>query len=200
MKYFIVGLHASGKQEVADILKKLGVRCGKLFSDIENASGELYNSYNYELYTQADVNEVFENNAYIFMQEVQTSPTNFHAYRIYEGLTKYEFDQNEVFVLSPDQFVKIPQNAINEDVCIIWMDNNKHNRYSRYHTEKRAYNFINRDEIERRDIDTFVKNVYSFNNAPVIYFTNEEPCRVAVIIYTLLKHPELLDLYVQNFN
>lgn len=200
MKYFIVGLHASGKQEVVDMLEKLDVKCGKLFSDVENASNELYNSYNYELYTQSDVNEVFENNAYVFIQELQTDPTVFHAYRIYEGLSKYEFDQNDVFVLSPDQVVSIPQNTINEDVCFVWMDNTKHNRISRYHSEKRQYNFNNRDEVERRDIDAFVKTIYSFNNAPVLYFTNEEPSRVATIIYTLVQHPELLDLYTQHFN
>ena len=200
MKYFIVGLHASGKQEVADMLKGLGVKCGKLFSDVENASEELYNSYNYELFTQQDVNEVFENNAYVFIQEVQTDPTTFHAYRIYEGLTKYEFDQNEVFVLSPDQVVSIPQSSINEEVCFVWLDNTKPNRSARYHSEKRQYNFNNRDEVERRDIDTFVKNIYSFNDSKVLYFTNEEPSRVATIIYTLINHPDLLGLYAQNFN
>jgi hypothetical protein len=200
MKYFIVGLHASGKQEVADMLKGLGVKCGKLFSDVESASEELYNSYNYELFTQQDVNEVFENNAYIFIQELQTDPTMFHSYRIYEGLTKYEFDQNDVFVLSPDQVVSIPQTTIKEKICFIWLDNTKPNRNSRYHAEKRQYNFNYRDAIERKDIDMFVKTLYSLDNSKVLYFTNEEPSRVATIIYTLINHPELLELYAQNFN
>ena len=200
MKYFIVGLHASGKQEVVDILNKLDVKCGRLFSDIENTSPELYNSINYELFTQQDITDVFENNAYVFLQELQTPATSFHSNRIYEGLSKYEFDQNDVFVLSPDQFVNIVPNSINEDICIVWLDNTKNNRISRFHTEKRQYVFNDREELERRDIDTFVKSIYNFKNSQLIYFTNEEPCRVATIIYTLIQHPELLDIYVQNFN
>ena len=70
MKFFIVGLHCSGKQEVLDILEKNGVRCGKQFSNIEEPSPNIYNSYNYELYSMRDINDIFENNAYIFINEL----------------------------------------------------------------------------------------------------------------------------------
>ena len=52
MKYFIVGLHASGKAEVLDILNESwSIPCGKLFSNIDNPSENIYNSFNYEMYT-----------------------------------------------------------------------------------------------------------------------------------------------------
>ena len=35
MKYFIVGLHSSGKQEVLDTLEKMDVKCGKLFTNLD---------------------------------------------------------------------------------------------------------------------------------------------------------------------
>ena len=70
MKYIIIGMHCSGKQEVADILENNGVRCGRLFTNLDNPSTpNIYNGSNYEQYTTKDINEVFENNAYIFMQE-----------------------------------------------------------------------------------------------------------------------------------
>lgn len=198
MKYFIIGLHSSGKQEIVDNLEKLGINCGKLFSNIEKPSTNIYNSYNYELYTSKDVNEVFENDAYIFIQEVP----NYHSanYKCYEGLSKYTFDNNDVFVLSPDQFVNIAPNAIREEVCLIWVDNTKNYRKSLYHGEKRSYNFNERDLLEKRDMNAFVKYLYNFNNSNVIYFTDEIPERISTIIYTLIKHPELFDLYVKNFN
>ena len=62
MKFFIVGLHSSGKQEVMDILEKHGINCGHLFSNIDTPKSEIYNSYNYELYSTMDINEIFENN------------------------------------------------------------------------------------------------------------------------------------------
>ena len=110
-----------------------------------------------------------------------------NSYKYYEGLTKYEFDNNDVFVISPDQFLNIPQNTINEQVCFIWMDNTKEDRLTRYKSEKRSYSFSARESIEKRDIDAFVKTLYNFNNSKVIYFTNEEPCRVATIVYTLIN-------------
>ena len=198
MKFIIVGMHSSGKQEVIDILEEMDIKCGKIFSDIEIPSDLLYNSYNYEMYTKNDINSVFENNAYIFLQEVPTENMSLKAYKNYEGLSLHSFDQNDVFALSPDQFVKIIQKSIKDPICIIWMDNTKDNRLNRYKTEKRSYNFAFRDNTEKLDMETFVKNIYGYKN--MLYFTNEEPIRVATIIYTLVKHPELIKLYRKNFN
>lgn len=198
MKFFIVGLHCSGKQEVLDILEKNGVRCGKQFSNIEEPSPNIYNSYNYELYSMCDINDIFENNAYIFINELENKYIN--SYKYFEGLTRYEFDNNDVFTISPDQLLHISQSVIKEDICFIWMDNNTTDRMNRYKREKREYGFIQKDDIEKRDIDSFSKTIYNFNNSKVIYFTNEEPCRVATIVYTLIKHPDLIDIFVENFN
>lgn len=96
MKFFIVGLHSSGKQEIISTLEELGIRCGKVFSNIDTPSNNIYNSFNYEYYTDSEVKEIFENNAYIFYKDIYELPT------IYEGLSLYEFDNNDVFVLSPD--------------------------------------------------------------------------------------------------
>ena len=62
MKYFITGLHSSGKQQVLDILSSQNIRCGKLFSNIESPSTDIYNSFNYELFTNIDINDIFEIN------------------------------------------------------------------------------------------------------------------------------------------
>lgn len=199
MKYFIIGLHSSGKQEVLDILDKLGVKCGKLFSDIDKPTEEIYNSYNYELYTHKDVIDIFENNAYVFIQELLNN-VNVNSYKFFEGLSKYTLDNNEVFALSPDQFIAIAPKSIDEEICLVWMDGTLNRRKNRYFSEKRMYSFNNRETIEKGDIQSFVKYLYGFNNSPVLYFTDEEPCRVATILYSLIQHPELLPLYVKNFN
>lgn len=202
MKYFIIGMHCSGKQEVADHLEKLGINCGRLFSNIDSPSPKIYNSLNYELFTMQDVIEVFENNAYIFIQEfpepelLSVSSSN----KWHEGLTKYEFDNNDVFVLSPDQLFSISPTMIKEDVCFVWLDNTKQERLNRYYTEKRSYNFSTRESIEKKDESSFVQVLYDFNKSKVLYFTNEEPMRVAAVIYSVIKHPELLKLYTEAYN
>ena len=199
MKVFIVGFQCSGKQEVLDILETHGIKCGKHFSNIDQPEPYIYNSYNYELYSMKEIVEIFENNAYIFINELD-SCFNVNSYKYFEGLTKYEFDNNDVFILSPDQLLHVSQSAIKEDICFIWLDNSKDERLARYRREKREYNFANREEIEKRDVSSFVKTMYSFNNSKLLYFVGEEPGRVAAIVYSLIKHPELMDIYTEYYN
>ncbi len=200
MKYFIVGLHSSGKQEVNDILKTYGIKCGKLFSNLkkEQYTKSIYNK-NYEYFDISEVNKIFENNAYIFFQDIPDM-LNASAFKCFEGLSKYEFENNDVFVLSPDQVLNIAPNTMKEQVCYIWLDNKKSNRKLRHFNEKREYSFNERETLETRDINTFVKTIYnSTNTNGVLYFTDEEPERIAAILYSVIKHPDLLDLYKKNF-
>lgn len=200
MKFFITGLHSSGKQEVVDTLVGMGVKCGKLFTNMEDMPECVYNRNNYELYSNDDINTVFENEAYIFIQEHPQSTVGFKTGRYYEGLSKYTFDQNEVFILSPDQVLAIPQKTINEPVCFIWLDNTKDNRSSRYYNERRLYNYNERDFHEKQDLNTYVKTLYSFPNSSIIYFNDEVPGRIATIIATMIKHPDTVTDFVKNFD
>ena len=200
MKYFITGLHSSGKQEVLDILSSQNIRCGKLFSNIEAPSTDIYNSFNYELFTNIDINDIFENNAYVFIQELQNT-SSVGAYKYFEGMSTYSLDNNDVFALSPDQVLSISLSSIsNEEICFVLLDNTKNDRKTRHHAEKRMYNFNDRDIIEKDGIQSFVKFIYGLKNAHVLYFSNEDPGRVASIIYSLIKHPDLFNIYAKYFN
>lgn len=199
MKYILTGLHCSGKQEVIDILENNGINCGKLFTNIENVTN-IYNGLNYEQYTSKDINDIFENNAYIFMQEYPDNKISTVYEKYYEGLSLYEFENNDVFILSPDQLFSINPTTIKEDITFIWLDNIKDDRLNRYYSEKRPYSFYDRENIERKDINSFVKLIYGFNNSNVMYFTNEEPVRIAAIIYSMIKHPDLTQMFIESFN
>ena len=188
------------EQEILDILEKQGVNVGRLFSNIENASSQIYNSYNYELMTTSDINEMFENKAYLFLQELESSATT-KSYKYYEGLSSWTYDNNQVFALSPDQFIAIPQKSYrNEEIVIVWVDNDKHSRKNRYLTEKRSYSFNEREEIENKDIQVFGRSVYSLPNSHIIYFANEEPGRIACSVLTLVEHPEYIKLFEKYFD
>lgn len=193
MKYFIVGLHGSGKQEVIDILTHQGIKCGQLFSNISTASDEVYGSYNYELFNTTDINEVFENNAYVFLRELKHGSEKY-----YEGLSTYTVDQNDVFVLSPDQVVSISPTQMPNDICFIWMDNTQSNRINRYREEKRSYDFGAREKMEKTDSSSFIRSIYNGDNK-VLYFMNEDPVRVAAIIYALVQHEDLLQAFSEAF-
>lgn len=202
MKYIIIGMHCSGKQEIADILENKGIKCGRLFTNLDNTSApNIYNNVNYELYSTQDINSIFENNAYVFMHEFPFgNELNLSSIKYYEGLSLYEFDNNDVFIMSPNQLFSVSPSAIKDDVCFIWLDNTKKERLNRYYTEKRTYSFYNREYVESKDSNSFVKFLYGFNKSRVLYFTNEDPVRIAAVLYSLIKHPDLLEIYTESYN
>ena len=204
MKYIIVGMHSSGKHEVINTLRNYGIKCGKLFTNLDNIStSAVYGSENYEQYSNKDVYDVFENNAYIFMQEfpfVDHLASLSVSYKCYEGLSLHEFENNDVFVMSPDQLFTISPTSIKDDVTFVWLDNPKRDRLNRYYSEHRNYNFYKREELESKDSSSFVKFLYGFNKSRVLYFTSEDPARVAAIMYSAIKYPDLLPIYTESFS
>ena len=80
------------------------------------------------------------------------------------------------------------------------MDSDKDDRINRYRRERRTYSFSDRDNIEKNDLDYFVKTLYNYNNSRLLYFIKEEPGRVASIIYAMVKYPELINIFANNFN
>ena len=188
MKFIIVGLHCSGKQEVMDTLSKDGINCGRLFTNADLADDR------YDFFTDDDIRSIFENNAYIFIRDVAYNSN------CYEGLSFYEFDNKDVFALTPDQFISIPNVPLKDEVCIVWLDANKASRYNRYKLEKRSYNWNEEEALETRDMAEFVKYIYNFPNSHMLYFNNEDPQRVAGIVYALVKYPDLLPILEKKFN
>lgn len=200
MKFFIVGLHASGKLEILDTLERLGVKCGKIFTNVDISEQDtVYKHNKYEYFNDTTIADIFENNAYIFIHEIKY-PGVYNIAPFYEGLTKYEFDNNQVFALSPDQIISIPAGNIPKDVCVIWIDNSKTSRLNRYNDEHRRYNFQDKDNTEKSDIYSYVRSIYGVSDNNILYFTDEDPSRISTIIYTLIKHPDMTDMFLKNFN
>lgn len=202
MKFIIIGMHASGKHEIANQLEELGMKYGKLFSSAPNINDitNIYAKSHFEQYDVNDVTDVFENNAYIFIQEQPDNILNVSAHKYFQGLSKYTYDNNDVFVMSPDQLMSVAVANQPDDVIYVWLDNTKANRNNRYKVEKRNYIFNEREDLEKRDIKDFVKTLYNIADGRMLYFTNEEPCRIATIINSIYKYPELLEQFIKNFN
>ena len=192
MKYIITGLHSSGKLEAVQQLMDNGVRVGKLFT---NADSQQYHGQLYELYQTDEVNRIFENQAYVYFSEIENSISN-----IYEGLSSFEFDNNDVFILTPNQINALPMKSLPEEVCFVWMDCNTNNRANRFKTEHRQYDFKYREDLERFDLSDFVDKLYNLPNSRIVYFSNEDPQRVAAIVEIMVKYPDAAKIITKNFN
>lgn len=198
MKFFIVGAQGTGKRELLDILQQdhPEIRIAKLFSNVNPEQKGLYRNINdYMPYNEADIRLMFENNAYLFMKEIDEI-----SYDIYEGVSLFEFNNSDIVMLTPDEMVRIPNQSINEEICFIWLDNNTKNRFNRYKSDKPNYSFQQREATEKLCMNDFVTNIYSFPNSKLIYFYNEEPSRVSAILYALYKDNSLVDEFSKKFN
>ena len=187
-KFIIIGFNGSGKMSVAETLRKMNVKVGRIFRSMDTIGNQY--SLSTVVYDVKEINDLFENQAYIFIKESVNK-----ANRYYEGLSFYEYQNNDVFIMTPDQFNTVSR--FDENVIFVWLDNNTIQRRNRHRTEKRKYDFVKQDKIEREFIQDFTDRI---GDNAILYFNNEEPERVATIIYSVIKYPDLLDVYLKAFN
>lgn len=198
MKVFIVGKHASGKHEALQVCEEQGIVVGREFSNIETLDPRIYMDPHYNQYTVEDISNIFEMKSYVCMHGVEESGV-IDSYMIQRGISFYTYDQSDVMVLTPQQLENINKPILKDNILFVWMDSNQAARIRRHAEENRKYSFNEQEEIENRYSVDFVKTLYNFPNAQVLYFNNEDPARVGTVISAIIKHPDLLDSFVNNY-
>lgn len=182
-------MHSSGKDEIINyITKNTNIRVGKVFSNAPS-DPDIY-SCNFQTYENKDIIEIFDNNAYLFIDNITD-----YEYEYYEGLTLYDYETNDVFALTPNELVQIP--VIDKSVCIVWLDNTLSWRQAYYDAHNRTYNFNIRESIESKNKNCLIDQLYSTSH--FIYFNNEDPLRVAVILETMFRCPDMIKKYEKYF-
>lgn len=187
-KFIIIGFNGSGKMAVANALQEMDIKVGKTFRSSDTVGNQY--SLSSIVYDVKEINNLFESQAYLFIKE-STNKAN----RYYEGISFYEYQNNDVFVMTPDQFNTVAR--FDDNVVFVWLDNNSIQRRSRHRMEKRKYDFTRQERIEQEYIQDFTDRI---SDNAILYFNNEDPDRVATIIYSVIKHPDLLDAYLKAFN
>lgn len=186
-KYIIVGFNGSGKMAVANKLREFGIKVGQTFRSTEFIGNQY--SVSTTIYDIEEINNLFENQAYLFIKE-----SSCKANRYYEGISFHEYQNHDVFVMTPDQFNSIAK--FDDNVIFVWLDNTTSQRRYRHHSEKRKYDFNRQEQLEREYIQDFTDRI---GDNAILYFMNEEPDRVATILYSLLQHPDLVDPFLNAF-
>lgn len=187
-KFIIIGFNASGKMAVANRLREMDVKVGHTFRSTETVGNQY--SLSTKIYDVEEINNLFENQSYLFIKESVNK-----ANKYYEGISFHEYQTHDVFVMTPDQFNTIAK--FDDNVVFVWLDNNTAQRRYRHHSEKRKYDFNRQERIEKEYIQDFTDRI---GDNAILYFMNEDPDRVAAIIYSVIKYPELLDVYLEAFN
>lgn len=198
VKIFITGKHASGKHEVLNICEQMGLRIGREFSNLSEYNPTIYMDPNYLKYSQQDITNIFESHSYMYISG--TDPKVIDPYSYFNGLSYYTYDNSDIMVVDSTHVCDLNKNLIQDDIVFVWMDNNRDMRIRRYAIEDRKYSFLDREDEEKIYDAEFVKTIYNFKNSNVLYFNNEEPERVAAIIAAIIKHNDLLDIFIKSFN
>jgi len=191
MKYLIVGRQGCGIPEIIQEIENLGLSVGHVFRSIKDIDPQSY-SISRIVYDHSDIEKIEETNSYIFMQEC------FQKEKFLEGLSFYEYDRNDVVYMGVDHMVKIPQRVWDKmDVTIIWLDNTFDFRQNYMIDNQYKHIFKIQEDNENFNIPGFMERIYDKSH---IYFFNEDPRRVAAVVYSLVKHPDLLDIFIKNFD
>ena len=85
------------------------------------------------------------------------------------------------------------------DVCFIWIDDPKPTRYLRFVNERRTYPFEEVECKEKFHVNNLQKLITKLAGDEWLYFSNDEEKRILAIIYSLVKYPDLIDIYTKNF-
>ena len=199
MKFFIVGKHSSGKLETLNLLEELGVKVAREFSNLEQYHPNIYIDKKYLKYSQDDIETIFNNRSFISMSPLEENNI-LDGYKYYRGIDFYNYDLADAMVLNPRQVTFINKNMLNKKTIFVWMDNNRDSRIHNHVQENRSYDFIEIEKLETPYDSDFVKTIYNLPNSHILYFNNECPERVASIIYSIIKHPDLLDIFTKYYN
>lgn len=192
MKIWIVGPQGTSKCEIARLLADDKFKVAKLFSGLSEDEltyhKDMYKSYNNDI-----IKSIFENGAYVFINDV------FEKVEIQEGLEFDEFDNNDVFVLSIDQFISVNTKYISKNDLIVWLDGTR--KWRMMNCDK-DYNKFAREDFETACYSTFGNMINNFKTSHknVIYFYEEIPERVKTIIKVIANNPKLKEEFVKNFN
>lgn len=199
MKFIIVGKQGCGKFAILNQLERMGIRVGREFSNLPSKPDKVYIDPKYEHYSMEDVNNIFETKSFLYLGGLEETEVQ-DSYIYYRGMSHYTYDNADVISISPIQLDLLNKTLMTEPVVFVWLDNKRDSRIRLHAEEGRTHSFVEQEGIESRNDADFVKSLYNFPNSSVIYFTNEIPERVATILAALVKHPDLVNSFIENFN
>lgn len=189
MKYLIIGRQGCGLPQIINELEKLSVNIGHIFRNQKDLKKNTY-TLSQKVYKNDDIEKMEISNSYIFLLECMQNE------RFIEGLSFWDYDSNDVIYMGIEHLVKIPEVRWEEmDVTIIWLDNN--NDFRMNMLDEATHNIKMQEDNESQNIPGFIERIYE---KPHIYFFNEMPERVATIVWSLVKHPDLAQTFIKNFN
>lgn len=151
-KIFIVGSDNIDKLSLANVLieKDDDLSIGSHFTNDKEYKDTVNDNYIYYLSTQ-DIDLTYKNNFILFI--------NTNNY-ISEGVTLDTFYNNDIFIMTPQDFNNISSTIFKEsyDILIVWVDTN----YSK-NNDKLSKDIIESRFLEERLSEEKLKYVYFFN-------------------------------------
>jgi len=200
MKIWIVGAQGTEKLKIAKLLEKeKEFKIGRLFTSLdESYKNTLYHADIYNFYSKDDVQSIFENDAYVFLNNMQGVQSD----AAYDGLDLNEYDGNNVFVMSIGQFISINTKFISKDDLIVWCDGGRNWRMNNLAEDSNIREVKKYEQEEKSLRSTFFTSMIGFQSSlkNVIYFLEEDPARVKTIIKTIYNNPKLKAEFVKNFS
>lgn len=189
MKIIIVGCHDSGKREISDILQSYGFNRCRHFSNDENETDTFYEAN--------IIDDIYTNNVYLFMD----CPHDRND--VFRGVEMREYEACDFVTMTPREMLRIPTNRNLGEICVIWIDNTRINRFDHWKetsggSSQQIEDFHAIEEYERQGMSNFTDFLYKIKHCHVLYFCNEERERIASVAAAMMKYPDLIEMFEKS--
>jgi len=149
----IVGQSGSGKDHLMRKLAEKGMKpCLKWTTRPMRKFEKQGVQYNFV--NEVDFLNAIENNEFINYQEFNVTPENSEPQKWYYGITKDEFNNSQIFIMTPGELKEIPKD-LRKECCIIYLDIDRDIREKRLLKREDVNDSVKRrldsDEVDFKD-------------------------------------------------
>lgn len=154
LKIIIVSKQATGEDKIRKVLSEVNmdINVASRFTNEENATKNesgLISSYYLDTQT---IHNGFENGSLLTLS---TNPITGY----YQGYTFSDFDNCDIIMVTPNEFLEMKTELIREKTLVVWIDSNYESRYRYYVENEFTYNFEAVESAESMYDISFLDNL-----------------------------------------
>jgi guanylate kinase len=155
-KIILLGKSGSGKDFLMRKLVEKGLKSGVKMTTRPKRRNEI-DGVTYDFINESIFNDKIINNEFLIYQSFNVTPEDREPEVWYYGLTKEEFEESQIFIMTPGEFENI-SDEIREECFVIYLD------ISRDVRESRLYRREDKNDSIKRRLDSDEIDFKNFTN------------------------------------
>lgn len=156
-KLILLGKSGSGKDYLMRNLSKKGLKAGLKWTTRPQRKLE-WPGITYNFVNESKFEESIKSNEFLVYQKFTVTPENSDPQIWYYGLTKEEFSNSQIFIMTPGEYSMIPQD-FRKNCFVVYLDIDRGIREERLHIREDKNDSIKRrldsDDVDFKDLKDY---------------------------------------------